>query len=131
MKPLIRKVSKGTGVNPVARAVAKQMLQRSITDYKIAFYMLDEGASCANLTDTIALPIRALMHAMAHYDTPDYRKLMSADIVLAELWERGTWRKADVVTLDNAMGILLERWPSLDPVVANNAIRYAQKEMLG
>ena len=130
MKPLIKKVSKGTGVNPVARAVAKQMLERSITDYKIAFYMLDEGASCSHLSDPIALPIRALMHTMVA-GTPDYRKLMSADVVLGLLWERGTWRKDDVVTLDNAMSILLERWPLLDPQVANDAIRYARKEMVG
>ena len=131
MKGMIRKVSKSVGVNPVARAVAKQALSRSITDYKIAFYMLDEGESCAGLTDSITLPLRAMVLVL-HWqepDSPDYRKLRSAGNVLSELWNRGTWRKADTVTLDNALEILLARWPGVAPDVANKAIHQATDSM--
>jgi len=94
--------------------------------------MLDEGERCAGLTDSVSLPLRALMLTMgSEINSPDFRKLKSAEMVLEQLWLRGTWRKDDTVTLDNAFQILLERWPKIDPITANNAIRFAQKELVG
>lgn len=41
-------------INPVARAVAKAKLKSALVDQRIALYMMDQGAECADLTQGLA-----------------------------------------------------------------------------
>ena len=129
MKSPVRNVRRDVGLNPVARAVALQSLKTSILDSRIALFMLSEGEGCLEQLCALPLIIRATLLAMRDQSSPDARKLMSADIVMGEISERGTWREVDTITLNNALEIVLRVWPTLTPRAANDALRFAQKEL--
>lgn len=126
MKSPIRRVSKNVGMNPVARAVAMKELHRSITDAKIAMHLLDHGQSCVDMFGHLPVMVRATLIALdAESDTVDYRKLRSGDVVVREMVRRGTWDKADLVTMTSALDIVLKRWPYVPPVEASRALANA------
>jgi hypothetical protein len=63
MKVPMKKVSKRTGKNPVAQAVARQRLEKAITDQKIALYMLEQGERCADLLSGLAGTMTVVLEA--------------------------------------------------------------------
>ena len=100
--------------NPVARAVAAQQLKKRMVDQRIQLLMLDEEEDArANI-----LPISDAIFVMAYAlelvdqkESTDYRKLKSAMNVLVECSERKfSWRKADAITIDNAIEITVDKW---------------------
>ncbi len=61
-------------------------------------------------------------------DSVDYRMLKSGSKVLEDLSKRGfAWRKADAVTLDNAMEICVKRWAGIDPELLQKHINWMEK----
>lgn len=100
--------------NPVARAIAANQLKKRMVDHRIQLLMLEEGADAR----AHILPICDSVFVMAYAlelvndeDSPDYRKLKSAMLVLVDCAERKfVWRKADAITIDNAIQITVERW---------------------
>lgn len=127
MGKLVTKVRKHTGLNPVARAVAKEKLRESVTTQRIAIFLLNEGEVCADTATILALPIYAVMVAMdrtGESDSGDARKMKSACKVLSELSERGfKWKKEYAITIDNGLEICQRRWAGLPPDVLNKAIK--------
>lgn len=100
--------------NPVARAIAAQQLKKRMVDQRIQLLMLDEDEDArANI-----LPISDAIFVMAYalelvndMESTDYRKLKSAMLVLVACSERKfSWRKADAITIDNAIQITVDRW---------------------
>jgi hypothetical protein len=125
MKPIIRKVTKNAGMNPVARAVARQRLISTITEYRISIYLMEDGESCLPDAATLYSVVAVMLYAMVNRrDTVAYRKLQSAQVVLDALFERDcVWHKADTVTLDNALQIIQDEFPKLPAKEANEAIQ--------
>ena len=58
-----RKVKKQVGMNPIARAVARENLRKSITDQKIQLYFLNDGVECINIIAPIFLLMKAFVLA--------------------------------------------------------------------
>lgn len=48
MRPYHRHVGKNAGLNPVAQAVARRLLEKSILDQRIMLFMLKDGEACAD-----------------------------------------------------------------------------------
>ena len=65
MKLVPKKVSKSAGTNPVARAIARNILRQAIVDQKIQLYMLEDGAPCAGICVMIAQMLSVLIEAAA------------------------------------------------------------------
>jgi hypothetical protein len=127
MKPAIFKVKKNTGLNPVARAIAKQRLMGSVMDYRISVFMLDEGDPCYSDAATLDVMVTTMLLAMEdRKDSVECRKLLAAHSVLKALFARDCiWHKADAVTLDNALQIIVTEFPKLPAKAANDAIQRA------
>jgi len=73
MKVPITKVSKQAGLNPVARAVARETLKRAIVDQKLAIYLLASGEPCAELLSGLSATMAVVLNAayLDHIDGPD------------------------------------------------------------
>ena len=127
MKSPIYKVKKNTGLNPVARAIAKQRMLSSVMDYRISVFMLDEGDPCYSDAATLEVMVTTMLLAMVdRRDSVEFRKLQAAQSVLNALFARNcVWHKADAVTLDNALQIIVTEFPKLPAKAANDAIQRA------
>lgn len=123
----LHKVSRNTGMNPVARAVAKQKLLGAITDMRINIFMLEHGTVCTSDAATMDIIITAVLVALREEpQSTDFRMMLSAKHVIEQCFARGCiWHSADTVTLDNALTIALKRWPNFSPYQANTAIKSA------
>lgn len=122
---LVRKVTKNTAKNPVARAVAVQRLRQAVTTQRIAVFMMEDGEDCRGTTVELALPVFAVMtcfDAMKE-DSADSRRLKSGCAVLSQLAQSGfIWRKTYAITLDNALEICERRWITIKPELLNSAL---------
>lgn len=54
MKTPMTQVSRNTGKNPVAQAVARERLRKALIDQRIALLMLQDGEPCADLLGGVA-----------------------------------------------------------------------------
>jgi hypothetical protein len=123
---LIKKVKKTVALNPIARAIAKEKLRSVVTTMRIKFFLLEDGDECAGYAMPVATPVYAMLGALTavgETESADARKLRSGAKVLLEISERQfKWRKADAVTIDNALEICERRWTSIPPRVLNQQI---------
>jgi hypothetical protein len=106
-------------LNPIARAFAKDRLKRLALNHRIGMMMLVENEYAASEAIAMSFIVHALMaclQEMGESDSVDFRMLKSASVVLTDLSKRNfAWRKADAITLDNAMEICVKRWAGIDP----------------
>lgn len=117
--------------NPVARAIAARQLKKRMVDQRIQLLMLDEDEDARENI----LPISDAIFVMAYalelvndMESTDYRKLKSAMLVLVACSERKfAWRKADAITIDNAIQITVERWIK----IPTNTLHDAMTHILG
>lgn len=117
--------------NPVARAIAAQQLKKRMVDHRIQLLMLDEGVDAREHI----LPISDSVFIMAYAfeldgkeDWLEYRKLRSAMLVLVSCSERKfIWRKADAITIDNAIDICVNNWTK----VPSETLQHAMNHILG
>lgn len=124
MKSPITKVKKAVGMNPIARAIAKQRLKQAILGYRVAVYLMDQGEPAESDYTVMATIFASTMGAMPSQSDVDYRKLKAGMSVCAQAALRGwTWDMADAVTLDNALEIVLDVFPKLPPQAANESIK--------
>jgi hypothetical protein len=63
MKLVPKKVRSATGMNPVARAVAQNILRQAIVDQKIQLYLMQDGDPCADTCFMIAQMLSVLIEA--------------------------------------------------------------------
>lgn len=124
MKKPFTKVSKNVGMNPIARAVAKQKLAAAVTDYRISIYLNEHGQEAASDYLTMSAMFDATVGAMPASSELEYRKLKAAISVVNQAGARGwTWDSADTVTLDNALKIVQDEFPKIPAIQANQSIR--------
>ena len=57
----VTKVNRNTGMNPIARAIAKQKLKESITSHRISIFLLDDGENAVSEMVATYLPVYAMM----------------------------------------------------------------------
>lgn len=119
-------MKKNVVYNPIGRAIAKERLRRTAVDHRIGMMMLVEGEYAASEAIAMSFIIHALMACledMKETDSVDFRMLKSGSRVLEDLSKRGfAWRKADAITLDNAMDICIRRWADIDPALLQKHI---------
>lgn len=108
-------------VNPYLQNARCEKLRKAIRDYRIWFYLLDDGEKVFDGLSSIYL-MTCVVARVLDPDTPDARKIKSAIGILAECTERGTWRKADLQTVNNALDIVLNIYPALAANDARHAI---------
>lgn len=124
MKTPITKVSKNVGLNPVARAVARQKLASTITSYRISIFMNEQGQCAASDYLSLSVIFKATLGAMNSFDSLEYNKLRAGVSVTLQAEAREwTWHKEDTVTLDNALAVVQSEFPKLSPEAANQSIR--------
>lgn len=119
---------KNVARNPVARAVAAQQLKTKMLDQRIQLLMLDEGVDArANI-----LPISDAVFVMAYayelmeqQDSVEYRKLKSAMLTLTACSERKfQWHNSDAITIDNAIGICVDKWKTVPHDLLQQSINH-------
>lgn len=114
--------------NPVARAIAAQQLKKRMIDHRIQLFMLYEGDNAREHVLPIADPIFIMAYAlemMGQEDSVDHRKLRSAMRLLVDCSERKfTWRKADAITIDNAIEICVNEWTKVPADMFHEAMNH-------
>ena len=129
--PFITKAPRQVVLNPIARAFAKDRLKRVALNHRIGMMMLVENEYAASEAIAMSFIVHALMACledMGESDSVDFRMLKSASNVLVDLSKRNfAWRKADAVTLDNAMEICVKRWAGIDPELLQKHINWMEK----
>lgn len=124
LKP--RKVKRTTGMNPIARAVARDNLRKAVTDQKIQLYLLAEGSPCVN----ILLPMLILMEAFIlaverdkdlSTDAREVRILRGAISACDQMITDNSYRQTNTTTLDVALDCAVELSKKVDPVLFNAA----------
>lgn len=114
--------------NPVARAVAAEQLKKRMVDQRIQLLMLDEGEDARSNILPISDAVFVMAYALELVDqkeSKDYRKLKSAMLVLGECSERKfAWRKADAITIDNAIKITVDKWIKIPTNILHDAMTY-------
>lgn len=119
--------------NPIARAVAAEKLKKRMLDQRIELFMMDEGqdarAQVIPIADSVFV-LAAAYEMIKWEDKVEFRKLKSAMMVLTECSERKfKWRKADTVTIDNAITICVDSWKKVPPTVLYEAIQHVMGTM--
>lgn len=122
----VTKVNRNTGMNPIARAIAKQKLKESITNHRISIFLLDDGEDASSEMVATSLPVYAMMTCLEELkqtDSVEYRKLKSAGNILLRCSESGfKWKREYTITIDNALEICQEQWTRIPPQTLNRAI---------
>ena len=108
MKLVPTKVKKNTGMNPVARAIARQKLKEALTAQKIQLYLLEEGAACAGICFMIAQMLSALIEAAeldkaVGTDNSDVRIMRGASSACEQMMETDRFARINIVSLDKGL----------------------------
>lgn len=126
MKLVPKKVSKNTGMNPVARAIARAALQQALRDQKIQLYMLDEGAPCAGICVIIAQMLSALIEAAeldksVGTDSVDVRVMRGAISACEQMSETDRFSRINIVALEQGLDAAYALNARVSPEAFNKA----------
>ena len=121
------KVRREVAMNPVARAIARQKLQKSMLDVKIKLYMTDEGEQIQSVVQEVSRLIVVTMIACRTDEVVEHMDIMNDALVkLCEISENQfRWRKDDAWIIDDAMDAVILATPKLSAI----AIYEATKEI--
>ena len=92
-------------------------LSKALRDYKIWFHLLDEGEPVEDGLSSIYAMTRTLHAAKPQKVLSDAVRLMG------EIHRRGTWRKADLPAILEALHIVGRDYPRLPKQVAHRALK--------
>jgi len=121
-----KRVKRQVGMNPIARAVARENLRKSIVEQKIQLYLLQDGAPCRD--DVI--PMFLLMTALAAAASRDknigsqvreVRILKGAISACDQMIANNSYRQANTTTLDVALDCAVELSKRVDSELFNTA----------
>lgn len=121
-----KRVNRQVGMNPIARAVARENLRKAITDQKIQLYLLREGAECRGICVPILLLLTAFVTAAERdknvgADVREVRILKGAISACNQMITDNLYRQANTTTLDVALDCAVELSKKVDPVLFNTA----------
>lgn len=100
-----KRVKKQTGMNSVARAVARDSLRKAILDQKLQLYMTQDGARCAEFCTPMLMLMSALLAAakadpkigIENYESRLIRGAVSA---LSQMIADDSYRQANTISLE-------------------------------
>lgn len=121
-KILPRRVSKQTGMNPVAR----ENLRKAITDQKIQLYLLKDGTPCRDIVVPMFLLLTAFVVAASRDKTVgsevrEVRILKGAISACDQMIANNSYHQANTTTLDVALDCAVELSKRVDPELFNTA----------
>lgn len=122
----VKKVKKQTGMNPIARAVARENLRKSVLDQKIALYFLKDGEECRSVVGPIFLLMEAFVLAAGRdenvdYDAREIRILKGAISACDQMLGSNSYSTANTTTLDLALDCAVDLSKQVDHVLFNQA----------
>lgn len=126
MKLVPKKVSKNTGMNPVARAIARAALKQALLDQKIQLYLLAEGAPCAGICVMIAQMLSALIEAAeldkkVGTDNVDVRVMRGAISACEQMIETDRFARINIVALEKGLDAAFALNMRVSPEAFNRA----------
>ena len=121
-----KRVKRTVGMNPIARAVARENLRKAITDQKIQLYLLQEGAPCRDILGLMLALFTAFVTAAERdknvgADVREVRILKGAISACDQMITDNSYRQANTTTLDVALDCAVELSKKVDPVLFNTA----------
>ena len=121
-----RNVKKQVGMNPIARAIARERLRDSIVDQKIQLYFLKEGVECSNISAPIFLLMTAFILAASRdknlgSKVREVRILKGAVSACEQMMDDDFYRQVNTTTLDVALDCAVDLSKKVDPVLFNDA----------
>ena len=121
-----RNVKKQVGMNPIARAIARERLRDSIVDQKIQLYLLKEGVECSNIIAPIFLLMTAFILAASRdknlgSNVREVRILKGAVSACEQMMDDDFYRQVNTTTLDVALDCAVDLSKKVDPVLFNDA----------
>jgi hypothetical protein len=122
----VKKVKKQTGMNPIARAVARENLRKSVLDQKIALYFLKDGDECRGVVGPIFLLMEAFVLAAGRdenvdYDAREVRILKGAISACEQMMDTDYYLPVNTTTLDVALDCAVDLSKKVDPALFNQA----------
>jgi hypothetical protein len=122
----VKKVKKQTGMNPIARAVARENLRKSVLDQKIHLYFLKDGDQCRDVVGSIFLLMTAFVLAASRdenidSDAREVRILKGAISACDQMLSTDSYRTANTTTLDLALDCAVDLSKQVDHVLFNEA----------
>jgi hypothetical protein len=122
----VKKVKKQTGMNPIARAVARENLRKSVLDQKIHLYFLKDGDQCRDVVVPIFLLMTAFVLAASRdenvdSDAREVRILKGAISACDQMLSTDSYRTANTTTLDLALDCAVDLSKQVDHVLFNEA----------
>jgi hypothetical protein len=126
MKLVPKKVSKNTGMNPVARAIARAKLKQALLDQKIQLYLLGDGAPCAGVCVMIAQMLSALIEAAeldktVGTDNVDVRVMRGAISACEQMIETDRFARINIVALEKGLDAAFALNTRVSPEAFNRA----------
>lgn len=121
-----KRVKKQVGMNPIARAIARENLRKAITDQKIQLYLLAEGAECVAICLPMATIFKSLISAAAAdpkvgTDNYEVRILRGAISACEQMIADNSYRHINTTALDLALDCAVELNRRVRPELFNEA----------
>jgi hypothetical protein len=122
----VKRVKKQTGMNPIARAVARENLRKSVLDQKIHLYFLKDGDQCRDVVGSIFLLMTAFVLAASRdenidSDAREVRILKGAISACDQMLSTDSYCTANTTTLDLALDCAVDLSKQVDNVLFNEA----------
>lgn len=118
------RVRKQVGVNPIAQAVARDLMRKSIVDQKIQLYLTAEGDNCVEF----CAPMRMLFHALIataaldpkiKSDSYEVRIIRGAISALDQMITDNSYRRINTVSLETGLDCAYELVGKVNSVLFN------------
>lgn len=121
-----KRVKRQVGMNPIARAVARENLRKAITDQKIQLYLLKDGTPCRDIVVPMFLLLTAFVVAASRDKTVgsevrEVRILKGAISACDQMIANNSYHQANTTTLDVALDCAVELSKRVDPELFNTA----------
>jgi hypothetical protein len=113
-------------MNPIARAVARENLRKSVLDQKIQLYFLKEGEQCKDILGVVFLLLTAFALAASRdknvgSDAREVRILKGAISACDQMMANDYYCQVNTTTLDVALDCAVELSKQVDHVLFNKA----------
>ena len=119
-----KRVKKQVGMNPIAQAVARESLRKSILDQKIQLYVTPEGASCVEFCVpmfTVFLALLAAAEADPKVGTDNYetRIIRGSLSALDQMIADNSYRRINIVSLETGLDCAQALVAKINPTLFN------------
>jgi len=119
-----KRVKKQVGMNPIAQAVARENMRKSILDQKIQFYTTQEGESCVEFCIPVCMLFKALISTAQidpkiGIDNYEVRIIRGAISALEQMIADNSYRRINIVSLEVALDCAYTLVAKVKPAMFN------------